>query len=63
VADYDQESAREHLTEREREALKILAREMVRKAGLVRAPEKEAAEKQRKQFIEDGREYYKALTS
>jgi hypothetical protein len=32
VADREQENAREHLTEREREALKILAREIVREA-------------------------------
>jgi hypothetical protein len=33
VADHEKENAREHLTEREREALKILAREIVREAG------------------------------
>jgi len=34
VADHEQESGREPLTEREREALQILAREIVREAGL-----------------------------
>jgi hypothetical protein len=33
VADHEQENAREHLTEREREALKILAREIVSAPG------------------------------
>jgi hypothetical protein len=36
VADHGQEKAREQLTEREREALKIFAREFVKEAGLQR---------------------------
>ena len=44
MADHEQENAREHLTvtERECEALKILARDIVREAGLSRDPEDEA---------------------
>jgi hypothetical protein len=42
VADHEQENAREYLTEREREALKILARESVREAGLRPDGEREA---------------------
>jgi hypothetical protein len=41
VADRDQEKDREHLTEREREALKIFAREFVREAGLQQTPKQE----------------------
>jgi hypothetical protein len=42
------------------EALQILAREIVREAGLVRDPVQEAAEKAQQQFIEGGREHWKA---
>jgi hypothetical protein len=45
------------------EALTALAREIVREAGLVRDLEAEAVEKRREQFIEGGREYYKALVT
>jgi hypothetical protein len=41
------------------EALTILAREIVKEAGLARNPEQEAAEKRRQEFIEGVREYYK----
>ena len=36
MADHEQDKAREHLTEREREALKIFAKEFVKEAGLQR---------------------------
>jgi hypothetical protein len=42
------------------EALTILAREIVREAGLSRDPERELAEKRWEQFIEGGREHWKA---
>ena len=41
MADHEQDNAREQLTEREREALKIFAREFVRGAGLQQAPKQE----------------------
>jgi len=42
------------------ETLTILAREIVREAGLARDPEQEAAEKRQQEFIEGGREHWKA---
>jgi hypothetical protein len=52
------------LTEREQEALQALAREMVsaaREAELAQdTPQEEAAEQERKEFIEAGREHWKA---
>jgi hypothetical protein len=41
VSDHEQESDRESLTEREREALRILVREFVREAGLAQPPEEQ----------------------
>ena len=60
MADHEQQSGPGPLTERELAALQILARKIVREAGLTPDPEKEAAEKEHQQFIEGGREYYKA---
>jgi hypothetical protein len=60
VPDHGQEKGRERLTKREREMIKELAREIVREAGLARNSEKEATEKRRREFIEGGREYWKA---
>jgi hypothetical protein len=44
VAEHEQENAREHLTEREREALKILATEIVREAVQQKTPERKQEE-------------------
>jgi hypothetical protein len=41
VAEHEQESGRGALTEREREALQILAREFVKEAGLQQPPEQD----------------------
>jgi hypothetical protein len=60
VADNQRDHGKEPLTEREREVLQMLAKEIVREAGLDRDPEKEAAEQSRREFIEGGREHWKA---
>lgn len=59
MADHGKKNGREPLTKRERETIKVLAREIVREAGLARDSE-EATEKRRREFIEGGREYWKA---
>jgi hypothetical protein len=63
VADHGRESSREPLTQREREVIHELAREIVKEAGLGRNPDQEAAEKQSKQrerMIAGGRGYWNA---
>jgi FtsH-binding integral membrane protein len=70
VADRRQENSPELLTQRERKALQILAKEIVREAGLVPDPEAEA-EKQRREELMDAYkrneqthiEFYKHMTT
>jgi hypothetical protein len=52
VADNEQDNAREHLTEREREIIKQLASEIVREAGIKRDPEEEARRERVKSYAE-----------
>jgi hypothetical protein len=51
---------KEPLTEREWEALQELARDIVKEPGLAQDPEKKAKEQRRRDFIEGGREHWKA---
>jgi hypothetical protein len=60
VGDRQRDTGNERLTERDREALQELARAIVREAGMIRDPEQEADEKNRKETIEAGREHWKA---
>jgi hypothetical protein len=70
VADKRRDDGKEPLTEREREDLQELARQIVREAGLVPDPEGEAEEK-RKEYLEEAvqlngqaqREFYKHMTT
>src|SRR5215208_7304336 len=70
VADRRQENSRELLPQREHEGLQILAKEIVREAGLVSDPDAEA-EKQRVEVLIDAYkrntqariEFYKHMTT
>jgi hypothetical protein len=52
VADEREAAGQEPLTEREREALTMLARELVREAGIANDPEAKAEEKRKEDLME-----------